>query len=250
MSDLATVQSHRAVSSGTGPGEPGSIIAQRCERLRVLIADVDPLARRAMRDALQAAAEIVVVADVPHSREAVELSRHFRPDVALADMGLPPGGGAALARDITRQAPGTRVVMLATRYDEEAALYALRAGATGYLSKEADPEALRDVVRRIADGEAVIQPTLARRVIECLSELPDTGWRPVRSRLTSREWEIVDLIGAGASTELIADELVLSPATVYSHVKSLLRKLGVHSRQDAVAAAERLRREEAMPLDQ
>ena len=249
MTDMATIHSHRAVSSGLGSGEPGSNVARRSERLRVLIADADPLARRAMRDALQAAAEIVVVADVPHSREAVELIRHFRPDVALADMELPPAGGAALAREIVRHAPGTRVVMLATRYDEEAALDALRAGATGYLSKEADPEALRDVARRIAEGEAVIPPTLARRAIECLSGLPDTGWRPVRSRLTSREWEIIDLIGAGASTERIADELVLSPATVYSHVKSLLRKLSVHSRQDAVAAAERLRHEEAMPLD-
>jgi DNA-binding NarL/FixJ family response regulator len=249
MSDIATVHLHRGKPAAFGSGGPKSGVAQRCERLRVLIADADPFARRAMRDALQAAAEIVVVADVAHSREAVELSRHFQPEVVLMDMGVPPAGGPALARAIAREAPGTRVVMLATSYDEEAALYALRAGATGYLSKEADPEALRHVVRRIAEGEAVIPPTLARRAIECLREVPDTGWRPVRSRLTSREWEIVELIGAGASTERIADELVLSPATVYSHVKSLLRKLGVHSRQDAVAAAERLRHEEAMPLD-
>ena len=88
-------------------------------------------------------------------------------------------------------------------------------------------------------------PALAARVLECLRDVPDSGWRPVRSRLTSREWEVVDLIGEGASTQAIADRLVLAPATVYSHVKSVLRKLGVHSRPDAVNAAERLRHEEA-----
>jgi len=119
----------------------------------------------------------------------------------------------------------------------------------GYVAKQIDPSELRDVVRRLAHGEAVIQAALAARVLECLREVPNTGWRPVRSCLTSREWEIVDLMGAGASTQTMADRLVLSPATVYSHVKSVLRKLGVHSRPDAVSAAERLRREEAAPLN-
>ena len=92
-------------------------------------------------------------------------------------------------------------------------------------------------------------PPLAARVLDCLREVPDTGWRAVRSCLTSREWEIVDLLGEGASTRTMADRLVLSPATVYSHVKSVLRKLDVHSRLDAVSAAERLRRQEASPLN-
>jgi DNA-binding NarL/FixJ family response regulator len=214
------------------------------ERLRVLIADADPFARRAVRDALQSADEIVVIADASDARQALELSRHFRPEVLLVDMALPGLGGAAVASQIAREVPETLVAALFAYYDEDAAMHALRAGAVGYVSKEVDPHELRDVVRRLVQGEAAIPATLARRSIECLREIPDTGWRPVRSRLTSREWEIVDLIGEGASTQGIAERLVLSPATVYSHVKSLLRKLGVHSRREAVTVAERLRREE------
>jgi DNA-binding NarL/FixJ family response regulator len=220
---------------------------RRPNRVRVLVADPDPFARRLIQEALQAADEIVVIAGVSDAREALELSRHFRPELLLVDMALPDGGAAEVAREIARIAPGTEVAVLSAQYDEDSALAALRAGAIGYLSKEIEPAELREVVVRITNGEAVIPPTLARRTIECLREVPDSGWRPVRSRLTSREWEIVELLRAGASTERIADRLVLSRSTVYSHVKSLLRKLGVHSRCDAVAVAERLRREEAVP---
>jgi DNA-binding NarL/FixJ family response regulator len=218
-------------------------------RLRTLVADADPFARRVTRDALQEASGIVVIADAPHARDTLELTRHFRPDVLLVDMDLPDVGGAAVAREVARAAPETWVAMLSSRYEEEPALGALRAGAVGYLTKDVEPDRLADLVRRIDRGEAVIPPTLARRAIECLSEVPDAGWRPVRSRLTSREWEIVDLIAAGASTGHMADELVLSRATVYSHVKSLLRKLSVHSRDEAIMAAERLRREEATAIE-
>ena len=82
-------------------------------------------------------------------------------------------------------------------------------------------------------------------VLELLREIPDAGWRPLHSRLTTREWEIVELLAQRASTHEIAEQLVLSPSTVYSHVKSVLRKLSVHSRHDAILAAERLRKEEA-----
>jgi DNA-binding NarL/FixJ family response regulator len=213
-------------------------------RLRVLIADADPFSRRIVRDALQAAAEIVVVADAESSRELIELGRHFRPDVVLVATGLPTIGGIEAARELMKAVPETRVGLLATRYEEEEALRGVRAGAVAYLCKQIDPNELRGVVRRLVDGEAVIPAALTARVLTCLREVPDTGWRPVRSRLTSREWEIVDLMGAGASTRTIAERLVLSPATVYSHVKSVLRKLGVHSRPDAVDAAEQLRHDE------
>ena len=243
--DLTTFGSHLSTDPIIGPPGWQHGGARARPRLRVLIADADPFARRAIRDALQAAEGIAVVADASDDREALELSRWFRPDVLLVDMGLPGSGGVDVARDIKRDVPETQVAMLSAPYDEDAALVALRAGAVGYLSKDSDPEELRHLVERIADGEAVVPPTLVRRALQCLRDLPDAGWRPVRSRLTTREWEIVDLIGTGASTDGIADQLVLSRATVYSHVKSLLRKLDVHSRQDAVDVAERLRREEA-----
>jgi DNA-binding NarL/FixJ family response regulator len=212
-------------------------------RVRVVIADADPFARRTVRDTLQKADGIVVAADAQNAREALELAAHYRPDVILVESTL---GDLDLVRLLSQCG---HVAVLATHYDEEEALAALRAGAMACLDKHIDPSELQDVVRKLAGGEAVVSPGLAARVLECLREIPDTGWRPVRSRLTSREWEIVDLMGEGASTQSIAERLVLSPATVYSHVKSVLRKLGVHSRPDAVSAAERLRHEEAAPLN-
>ena len=101
-------------------------------------------------------------------------------------------------------------------------------------------------MRRIAAGEAVIPPTLARRAIELLGEAPDSGWRPVRSCPTTREWEIVEMIAAGDGTGRHSGPAGASRSTVYSHVKSLLRKLGVHSREEAVRVAVELRREEVV----
>jgi len=130
--------------------------------------------------------------------------------------------------------------------DDRTAIAALRAGAVGHIGKDVDPEELAELVIRAADGEVVVSQWLMPALLEALREVPDSGWRPLRSRLTTREWEIVELLGEGATTQRIAERLVLSPMTVYSHIKSVLRKLGVNSRREAVIAAERLRREEAL----
>jgi DNA-binding NarL/FixJ family response regulator len=101
------------------------------------------------------------------------------------------------------------------------------------------------VLRGVNDGEAAVSRQLTMALVEALRDVPETGWRPVHSRLTAREWEIVDLLDGGASTDGIAERLVLAQATVYSHIKNVMGKLDVHSRDDAVHAAMRLRREEA-----
>jgi DNA-binding NarL/FixJ family response regulator len=187
-----------------------------------------------------------VVGQASDLREAAELARYYRPDVVLAEADLPDGDGVQLTRYMAREVPETRVVLLCARtIDDDLALHAVRAGAAGYLTKDVNPDLLPRVVRKVADGEAAIPRSIVMRVLEWMRETPDNAWRPVHSRLTSREWEMVDLLADGASTEDIAERLVVSPATVYSHVKNLLRKLGVHSRHDAVQAAEQLRREEA-----
>jgi DNA-binding NarL/FixJ family response regulator len=108
-----------------------------------------------------------------------------------------------------------------------------------------EPARLARQVLRIADGDVIVPQRLIKALLEIVREVPDAGWRPVRSRLTCREWEVIDLLAAHASTQGIADQLVLSVETVYSHVKSVLRKLGVHSRQEAIVAADALRRQEA-----
>jgi DNA-binding NarL/FixJ family response regulator len=220
--------------------------ALREDAIRVIVADGDGLARRMLRDAIDGAQDITVVAEAGDEREALTLTRYHRPRVLLLDIELPPRGVGDLIRELTEQAPGTRVLMLAAREDDCVAVEGLRAGAVGLLSKDVAPAMLPHIVGKACAGEAIIPRRLMLAVLERMREVPDAGWRPVRSRLTTREWEIVDLLGGEATTQDIAEELVLSPTTVYSHVKSLLRKLGVHSRGDAVAVAERLRREEVL----
>jgi two-component system nitrate/nitrite response regulator NarL len=119
--------------------------------------------------------------------------------------------------------------------DDRTAIAALRAGAVGHIGKDIDPEDLAELVLRAADGEVIVSQRLMSRLLDALREIPDSGWRPLRSRLTNREWEIVEMLGEGATTQRIAEQLVLSPVTVYSHVKSLLRKLGVRSQSAAIA---------------
>lgn len=228
------------------PREPTRNGAHRARvgRLHVLIADHDGLARSMMRDALHAVDEVGMVTTARDGRETVDLARYYRPGVLVVETALPPAGGVDLVGKVLDSTPETRVVTVSVN-DDEAALAALRAGAVGHIDKDVAPEELAQRVVRAADGEAVVPERLIMRLLELVREVPDAGWRPLRSRLTTREWEIIELIDEKASTQDIAERLVLSPTTVYSHVKNVMRKLGVHSRRDAVAAAGRLRHEEA-----
>ena len=140
-------------------------------------------------------------------------------------------------------APETRIVTVSADQDDTA-LAALRAGAVGHISKDIDPEHLGRLIVLAAQGEAIVPRRLIMPLLGVLHSTPDAGWRPTHSRLTTREWEIVELLDQDTSTEQIAETLVVSPATVYSHIKSVMRKLDVHSRCDAVTAAKHLRHEE------
>jgi DNA-binding NarL/FixJ family response regulator len=215
------------------------------QRVRVLIADHDGLARRMMQNALQDADGVLTVPAARDAREALQHARYYRPAVLILDTALPPSGCVEVIRKVLLVTPRTRIVTVSAD-DDAAALPALRAGAIGHISKDVDPVDLARLVALAASGEAIVPRRLILPLLGLLRDAPDGGWRPVRSRLTTREWEIVELLGEHASTERIAARLVVSQTTVYSHVKSVLRKLNVHSREDAVAAAERLRREEAL----
>lgn len=219
-------------------------VAVEHQRVRVLIADHDALARRMMHDVLQDAG-LVVIGGARDGREAVDLARHYRPEVLLVDIALPPAGGVDLIRQLV-PVLHTRIVTVSAATDvDEPVLAALHAGANGHIDKDVDPDEFVSLVILASAGEAIIPSRVMARLLEVWREIPAGGWRPLRSTLTTREWEIVDLLGEGASTEAIAERLVLSPSTVYTHVYRLLRKLGVHSRFEAVAAAQRLRQQEA-----
>ncbi len=209
--------------------------------LRAVIADDDPFARRVIRDALQRGG-VQVVAEARNGRHAIELTLYHRPDVVVMDVVMPELDGILATRRIVQELPDQIVIVLTGTEDDELGLQALRAGAAGYLSKDLDVEVLPKTLEAARQGEAVISRRMAMRLVEQVRRTSESGhgMRPVRSPLTPREWEVVDLIRLGRTTDQIADELVLSIETVRSHVKNLMRKLGVRSREDAVAAADRM----------
>jgi two-component system, NarL family, response regulator LiaR len=210
--------------------------------LRVIIADDDPLTRRALRDVLQEAG-VVVIAEAGGGREAVELSRYYRPDVVVMDLVMPGVDGLQATRQIVEQAPDVRVVMLTSSDSEEVGLTTLRAGAAGFLGKSVGLEALPRALRCARAGEAVVSRAMTMRLVEEMRRVREDGMgmRPIHSPLTTREWEVLDLLCQDRTTDDIAETLVLSVETVRSHVKAVLRKLDVRSRQDAVRVAARMR---------
>jgi two-component system, NarL family, response regulator LiaR len=217
-------------------------LAEAHAPLRVIVVDDDALVRQVLRDVLQRAG-IVVIAEAGGGREAVELAVYYKPDVVLMDVLMPGIDGMAAMREILAAQPGARVLMLSSSNDDELGVLCLRMGACGYLTKTINVESLPRAIRAAGDGEAVVPRRLTARLVDAVRRTPEdgAGLRPVRSPLTAREWEVLDLLCQGMSTEDIADALVLSSETVRSHVKSILRKLRVSSRRDAVAVAQQLR---------
>jgi NarL family two-component system response regulator LiaR len=212
------------------------------EPMRVIVADDDPFARRMIKESLQRAG-IIVVAEAYNGRQAVELALFYRPDVVLMDVVMPELDGISATRRIMQELPDQLVVMLTSSDEDEMGFVGLRAGAVGYLSKDVDVDVLPQALEGAREGQAAISRKLSMQLIDELRRAPEptAGMRPVKSPLTPREWEVVDLLYKGRTTDEIADALVLSTETVRSHIKNLMRKLGARSRAEAVAAAHRMR---------
>src|SRR3954451_17285904 len=211
--------------------------------VRVVVVDDDPLARRALREALTSGLAMTIAAEAASGAAAVAAVRDADPDVVVIDADIPGLDGLTATRRISESHPGLPVRVLAAHDDDQLALSALRAGASGFLSKAVSPDAIARATRGIAEGEAAISRLLTFRVVSELRALSRLRVRPEASdpQLTPREAEVLDLLAEGASTAEIAHALSLSTATVRTHVKHVLRKLGVHTRADAVAAARRRR---------
>ena len=212
--------------------------------LKTIVADDDPLVRRLIRDTLQMDG-VTVIGEACNGREAIELALFYRPDVVVMDYMMPELDGIEATQRIFEADPGIRVVLLTGAGDDALALRALRAGASGFLSKDMELASLPRALRCAVNGEAAISRRLAMRLVQHFrtTRAGGTGLRPVRSTLTDREWQVLDLLSGGASNEDIAQSLVLSHETVRTNLKNLYRKLQVRSREQAVEAANRLRGE-------
>jgi DNA-binding NarL/FixJ family response regulator len=208
----------------------------------VLLADDQPLMRAGLRALIDAQADMAVVAEASTGREAVELARRHRPQVVLMDVRMPHGDGLQATRELLRDASlaGTRVVMLTTFELEEYVLDALRAGASGFLLKGIEPADLVQAVRTVAAGDALLAPSVTRRLLERFATVPDPAGAAQRlAELTPREHEVLTLVGSGLTNAEIAEELVVSPLTAKTHVSRVMIKLGARDRvQLAIEAYE------------
>jgi DNA-binding NarL/FixJ family response regulator len=207
----------------------------------VLIADDQALVRAGFRSILEAQPGIKVVGEAADGRDAVALARHRHPDVVLMDIQMPDIDGLEATRRIVESAdPDDSVaVLMLTTFDLNEYVYeALRAGASGFLLKDVPPEDLVAAVRVVAAGDGLIAPTITKRLIEqfARSAPPATPPRGL-DELTPREVEVLTLVARGLSNGEIADDLVISEATVKTHVKRMLSKLGARDRVQAVVAA-------------
>jgi DNA-binding NarL/FixJ family response regulator len=207
--------------------------------VRVMLVDDDELVRKGLRSILSSDERIEVVDEADNGRAAVQRARHRRPEVVLMDVRMPELDGIAATRQLIAAAPDARVVILTTFEEDEYILGALRAGASGFLLKRSSPEELIAAIHTVAGGEALLSPSVTRRVIDTVARQPLLGAAsdPRLDELTPREREVLELIAQGLSNPEIAAELVVEGTTVKSHVKRVLAKLGARDRVHAVILA-------------
>jgi DNA-binding NarL/FixJ family response regulator len=208
------------------------------DAIRVLIADDHAVLREGLRSFLELQDGIEIVGDAADGAEAVELALQLRPAVVLMDLVMPKLDGVEAMQRLREHAPETRVIILTSFIDDDRLLPAMRAGAAGYLLKNAEPHELARAIRAAAAGEALIDPSVAARLVETLAEEQrDHSY----DRLTAREREVLDLIGRGFSNKRIALELGIADKTAKTHVSNLLGKLGLADRTQAALYATRRR---------
>jgi len=207
--------------------------------ISVLIADDQALVRAGFRVLIDSASDLKVVGEAANGAEAVRLARETSPDVVLMDIRMPEMDGLAATRELARGEGGPRVIILTTFDIDEYVFEALRSGASGFLLKDTDPSELLQAVRVVAAGEALLAPSVTRRLIEEFATRPDPRRASPEAlrALTEREREVLALVARGLSNAEIAEELVISPATAKTHVSRVMMKLDARDRAQLVVTA-------------
>jgi NarL family two-component system response regulator LiaR len=208
------------------------------EVIRILIVDDHAVVREGLRTFLDLQEGFEVIGEAGDGEEAVQLAARLQPDVVLMDLVMPKLDGVDAMRRLRDSLPETRVIVLTSFLDDERLLPAMRAGAAGYLLKDVQPQELARAIRTAHAGKALIDPAVAARLVDSLSEGRGDG----AELLTRREREVLDLIASGFSNKRIALELGVAEKTVKTHVSHLLAKLGVSDRTQAALYAARLGR--------
>jgi DNA-binding NarL/FixJ family response regulator len=206
--------------------------------IRVVLADDQELLRRSLAALIAAENDLDVVGQAATGLEAVELSRQHRPDVVVMDIRMPFLDGLEATRRICAdRTTNTRVLVLSMFDLDEYVYKALRVGASGFLLKDATPDAFLDAIRRVADGQALLAPALVQRLISHYVATPVVARPNNNGPLTTREVEVLTLIARGLSNNELATTLNISPATVKTHIAHLLAKLAARDRAQLVIAA-------------
>ena len=205
--------------------------------IRILLVDDDDLMRAGLRAVLSSDDELEIVGEVSGGRGAVGAVRETRPHIVLMDIRMPDLDGIAATREVLSAMPDAKIVMLTTFEDDDYLFGALAAGASGFLLKRTRPEDLIAAIRTVAEGDALLSPSVTRRVIDRAATQPRLARTDALDRLTPREREVLKLIARGLSNAEIAETLVVEETTVKTHVKRLLAKLGLRDRVQAVIFA-------------
>jgi DNA-binding NarL/FixJ family response regulator len=207
------------------------------EPLRILIADDHPLFRKGMRSLLETMPEVEVVGEAATGQQAVDLAAGLQPDVILMDLQMPEGSGLAATRAISQASPHTRILVVTLFEDDDSVFAALRAGARGYILKDAEESEMKRAIQAVGRGEAIFSPSIATRVIDFFSASRGAIPDEVFPELTGREREILSLIARGETNAAIAEQLSIALKTVRNHVSNIYSKLQVADRAQAVIRA-------------